>query len=111
MRFGNEQGHYELNPFPGCAQLVVSNHAFIKPDYREVGHGQKQHAERLDKMQELGYDYALCTIISTNSIQRHIAAKNGWRKLDQFTNSETNNTVEIWGRMVGKLGIYGIEKL
>ena len=29
MRFANEYGYGELNNFPGCNQLTVSNHAFI----------------------------------------------------------------------------------
>jgi hypothetical protein len=54
MRYADERGtgFYELNPFPGCNQIVVSNHAFIYPAYRNGGwdgkkYGQLQHKERL----------------------------------------------------------------
>ena len=55
MRFANEFGFYELNPFPGSNQIVVSNHAFIYGPWRGQGKGIQQHKERLAKAKELGY--------------------------------------------------------
>lgn len=98
MRFGNEFGFYELNPFPGCNQLVVSNHAHIYPWFRGKGHGQKQHLERLAKARELGYNKIICTVNSENAAEIHILNKNHWTKHGDFVNKETGGLVEIWSR-------------
>lgn len=103
MRFGNNEGHYELNIFSGCSQIAISNHAFIRAEMRGQGKGQAQHLERLGVASKLGYDYLIATVISTNLAEKHILAKNGWKKLDGFMSSTTENQVEIWGRLVGQL--------
>lgn len=93
-------GFYELNTFPGCNQIVVSNHAFIEKGERGKGLGNEAHFQRLSKMRELGYDYALCTVVKDNEAQIHILEKNGWRKLDEFWNRETEHQVLIYGRLL-----------
>ena len=65
MRFSDQYGFYELNPFPGSNQVVVSNHAFIFPKFRGKGFGKIQHMERLIKARELGYDLIVCTVRAT----------------------------------------------
>lgn len=98
MRFADEHGYYELNPFPGNANVCVSNHAFIKPHYRGQGHGKAQHVARLNKARELGYTYILCTVNPHNELERHILAANNWRELDGFWSDATNVCVSLWGR-------------
>lgn len=85
---------------PGCNQIVVSNHAFVRPELRGQGIGQKQHKERLDKAKELGYDYIICTVREDNKAEVHILEKNGWSELSWFVNSETGNKVLIYGRQL-----------
>ena len=96
MRFANEHGFYELNPFPGSNQIVVSNHAFIRPEFREKGLGQKQHKERLLKAKELGYDIIMCTVRRDNGAEKHILTKFGWGFLMAFRSTETEHELEIW---------------
>ena len=100
MRFSDEFGFYELNPFPGCNQIVVSNHAFIYPEYRGKGYGQVQHEARLEKARELGYDLILCTVNSKNLAEIHILRKYGWVEHhdSRFVNSETSNTIQVWAK-------------
>lgn len=100
MRFADEFGFYELNPFPGCNQIVVSNHAFIYPKYRGKGLGQSQHQQRLAKAKELGYNLILCTVNKSNAAELHILDKNGWLPVERFTNTETGNDVAIWSRQL-----------
>ena len=99
-RYSNKFGFYELMPFPGCNQLVVSNHAFILPEYRKLGFGQAQHKERLEKIKELKYNYVVCTVRADNGAEIHILEKHGWKLLDSFFNEETNMMVHIYGRSV-----------
>jgi len=98
VRFSDEHGFYELNPFPGNNQIVVSNHAFIYPSHRNRGFGKVQHEQRLAKARELGYNYILCTVNKENDVECHILEKNGWHMFDGFLNLETDNYVGIWGR-------------
>lgn len=103
MRFSDDNGgFFELNPFPGCNQVVVSNHSWIAPDKRGQGLGTKVHNERLSLMEKLGYDYALCTVKSGNFAQIAILNKAGWKQLDAFMNRETNNVVLIYGKGLNK---------
>lgn len=98
MRFANESGYCELNSFPGCSQIVVSNHAFIYPEKRGKGLGTQNHKLRIERAQFMGYDYLLCTVKSTNKVELAILAKNGFKELDEFQNSETGNMVKIFGK-------------
>ena len=100
MRFANQDGFSELNNFPGCNQIVVSNHAFIYPSKRGQGKGQEQHSTRLFRARELGYNYIICTVNQANDVERHILLKNRWSLLDSFLNEETGHVVEIWGRIL-----------
>jgi len=99
MRYETQSGgFYELNPFPGCNQIVVSNHAFLPKDMRERGRGSREHSDRLEKIESLGYDYAVCTVKSDNLAQIKILEKNLWKHLDTFYNRETENTIHLFGR-------------
>lgn len=100
MRFADEYGFYELNPFPGCNQIVVSNHAHIFRGYRGEGRGQIQHQERLIKAKELGYDLIICTVKSDNDVEKHILEKYGWQRMLNFINTETENPIEMWARLL-----------
>ena len=100
MRFANAQGFYELNPFPGCNQIVVSNHSFVHPDKRGGGVGTKEHTYRLMHIKELGYDYAICTVRENNIKQIKILQRHDWKQLDKFFNKETEHTVLIFGKVI-----------
>jgi len=100
MRYADEHGFYELNPFPGCNQIIVSNHAFIYPEHRGRGWGTEQHKHRLLQAKYLGYDYMICTVKSDNEREIKILKANGWRQLDRFANIETGNHIEIWGKQL-----------
>lgn len=98
MRYSDEFGFFELNPFPGSNQIVVSNHAFIYPEHRGKGLGSKKHRERLELAASLGYDLILCTVRDTNAKQRAILRNNGWTIYVGFLSTETEHGVELWGR-------------
>lgn len=101
MRYADDiGGFYELNPFPGCNQIVVSNHSWIPPEQRGKGNGTDIHDARLTKIRELGYDYALCTVRSVNLPQLLILKKAGWKHLDTFDNKETGHTICLYGKIM-----------
>lgn len=96
MRYWSPCGFYELNPFPGCNQIVVSNHAFINPEDRGQGFGRKQHQSRLEEIASLGYDVAVCTVNESNTREIDMLKRNGWLWAFSFKNRETNNQVQFW---------------
>jgi len=100
MRFANENGFYELNPFPGCNQIVVSNHSLVYKNKRGNGAGTREHTLRLEKIKFLGYDYVICTVKSDNIPQIKILKSHQWKLLDSFINNETGNEVFIYGKQV-----------
>ena len=100
MRYCTKFGFYELNPFPGCNQIVVSNHAFINKAARGQGHGRKQQEDRLENIKALGYDYVVCTVKATTVAEIKNLVRTGWKQLDSFLNRETENTVQLWGKSI-----------
>lgn len=100
MRFSNENGYCELNPFPGNSQIVVSNHAFIYPEKRGKGLGRKNHQLRVERSTFLGYDYLICTVKSNNEPELAILKKEGFKELDKFLNTNTGNWNSIFGKQL-----------
>ncbi len=91
-------GHYELNNFPGCNQIVISNHSCVYPEYRGNGFGLELAKDKISRATEEGFDYMIATVVSTNTAQLKIMKKNGWKLLDTFSNRESGNEVHIFGR-------------
>jgi hypothetical protein len=98
MRIADKYGFYELNPFPGSNQVVVSNHALIYAEHRGKCKGLIQHGERIAKAYDLGYDLIVCTVRADNDVEKHILAKFGWRYGARFHSRETGHLVELWTR-------------
>ena len=95
MRFENEYGSCELNPFPHCKHIVVSNKAFIWPQYRGKGHGYRNHQLRLKRAKDMGYKVVICTVRSDNQPERRILQRAKW-KMVHWTYSDSGKWVEIW---------------
>lgn len=100
---GKVIGFYELNPFPGCNQMVVSNHAYIIEEERNKGYGKAAHAKRVAEAKRLGYDCMICTVKGGNDAQDTILIWFGWTKVFSFVNKETGNRVYVWMLDLNKL--------
>jgi hypothetical protein len=85
-----------ISDFSGCDQIGISHSVFTKD--KKKGFGKLAHEKRLEKMKDLGYDYAMCTVVIGNDIQEHILKSFGWIVLDSFLSSKTGNTVNIYGK-------------
>lgn len=103
MRFANEFGFCDLNEFPGCSQLVVSNHAFIFSVHRGQGHGSENHRLRLSRARALGYSAMICTVRADNHVQKHILQKHKWKKVFFFNNDVNGHEVELWVKDLSSL--------
>lgn len=102
MRFSNNHGYCELNPFPGCSQLVVSNHGVIFKEHRGEGHGNENHRMRVNRSIDLGYDAMICTVRSDNLAERHILSKNGWEAIFDFYSTESNHQIMMYARQINR---------
>jgi L-amino acid N-acyltransferase YncA len=98
QRFSNEFGYFDLNQFPCCSQIAVSNHATVFEKHRGKGHGHKNHNLRIERAKILGFDYLMCTVKASNAAQLSIMKKGGFRELDRFYNSESEHEVIIFGK-------------
>lgn len=97
MRFSTDFGHYELSPFPGSNQIVISTHAFVKKEHRGNGHGKEMAQTRITQARDLGYDYMLCTVRADNEPQLKIMRALGWKQLDKFTSSVSEVDIYLFG--------------
>ena len=95
MRYGDAFGYYELNEFPGNKNIVISNSAYIYPEWRNQGKGTLQHKMRLVKARELGYTKMICTVAEGNAYEIKILEKNGWKRIDYVHSHESTNA-QMW---------------
>lgn len=99
MRTSIDQVFGEIDSLPGCSQVAVSHSVFVPIGQRGRGHATRANDRRLHLMrEELGYDYALCTVDESNTAQVRVMASNGWSELDRFRSTKTGHTVIIYGR-------------
>lgn len=104
MRFNTEGVISEVSDMPGCAQVAVSHYVWLPKGERGRGVGSAVHALRMEKLIELGYDYVLCTVESTNEAQIKILRKGGWEPLADFISAKTGHHVIIAGKLLGERG-------
>ena len=95
MRFANEDGFCELNPFPACKWLGVSNYAYVYPNKRGCGKGTNNHKLRIKRAKEMGYCSVICTVASINIPEKKILSKESWKHIHTFQTHD-NTTIEIW---------------
>jgi len=98
MRLNHDGVISHIDSLPGSQQIAVFNYVFLKANLRGKGKGNAAHKKRLQTAKDLGYDYALCTVVGNNAVELHILQSNGWTKLSQFTSSKTNHDVQLWGK-------------
>lgn len=88
----------EIDSLLGCDQIAVFHNVWTPKDNRGKGCGKVAHEQRLTTARKLGYDFALCTVISTNEKEKSILRTNGWKQVDYFRSSKTDNIVELWSK-------------
>jgi len=95
---GKIKGFYEFNHFPGNNQIVVSNHTFVNKEWRGNGAGKVLMREKNQRAIDLGFDYMISTVVSSNECMVKLAKYNGYKELDRMTNRESGNEVIIFGK-------------
>lgn len=97
MRYNHNGVISRIDELIGCSQVAVFNSSFVfNKNNKGKGHGTSAHEERIIEAIRLGYDAAICTVVSTNTAEIAILKKFGWRKVAEFHSSKTDNDVQLW---------------
>ena len=97
-----DDSNYSLAGLPGCPAVAISHYAYVNPEHRGKGVGQLRHEERLRIAEVAGCGLIICTVNSTNDVEKHILSKNGWDHLTTFRNEHQDSWVELWGKTLDK---------
>lgn len=102
MRIATPAGAYEIDSVPSQPQVAHCHGFFVHRNLRGQGlaHGLKSHQNIM--LATLGYDFATCTVCSSNAAQKKVPARAGWSRLAAFVSSKTGEDVELWGWSVAK---------
>lgn len=96
-RHATPYGAYEIDSVPGQPQIAHCHSLFVKREQRGRGYGHMLKAHQMATLYGLNYDYATCTIDSSNERQRAVLEKAGWHLLQNIHNSRTGNCTQLWG--------------
>lgn len=97
-RFATKFGAFEIDSLPSQCQVAVCHGFYVKPEYRGKGLSHDLKMYQNTCVEDLGYDYAICTVAKANAAQKAVLAKAGWRSLAVFFSKRQNEHIEIWGQ-------------
>jgi len=101
-RYATEYGAYELDSVPSQPQIAHCHGLFVHPAHRGKGLGHELKRDQMNLLARLGYDYATCTVDSSNDRQRAVLERAGWHLLQNIPNSRTGGITQLWGWLVTK---------
>lgn len=93
--FEQEVARFNLVPMPGCCGICISTGSKVDDEFKGKGIGTLLNSLRIDIAREMGYGLLMCTDVETNTPQRRILGKNGWRDIHKFVNPRTKNSVYV----------------
>lgn len=88
-------GRFRLDPLPGCCGVVVSTDSFIEPIRRGSWVGTEFHEIKALVAKHYGYSAMLMTTQLRNIPEVVGASKAGWKFLETFRNTRTNNDLGV----------------
>lgn len=96
-RHSNALGAFEISSLPGQCQVAVCHSFFVRESERGKGAAHRLKAKQCAELRLHNYDFAVCTVASGNTAQKRVLERAGWKKLDEFTNTRSSETTEVWG--------------
>lgn len=99
-RCASKHGCYSIDPMPGQPQIALCHSLFVPVTLRGNGFGHRLKIEQMKVLVDQRYDFALCTVDSTNLAQKKVLTAAGWQRLGDFANSRSGGRTEIWGWQV-----------
>lgn len=97
-RFATQYGAFEIDSLPSQPQIAVCHAFFVREEMRGKSLGHKLKAHQADVLNELQYDYAICTCKGENIAQQKVLESAGWTHLDTFASSNTGGLIQLWGK-------------
>ena len=86
---------FYLTQLPGCCGICVSTGAYVFADYRKKGVNKLTNGLRQAIAKTVGYTVLLCTDKADNEPEKRTLRACGWQDIFRFTNSRTQNVVDI----------------
>lgn len=96
MRVTTDLGVFEIDSLPSQVQCAVSHGFFLHEQLRGKGLATQLHQQQIEKMIELGYDFAICTVSGVNPAQSKALKNAGWNLNDEFRNSRMGYQTQFW---------------
>lgn len=94
--FKNEYlSQFSLAQFPACCAYVISHTCYVAGKFKSLGIGSLLNEFRQEISRNMGFTSIICTDIETNSHQRKILSKNGFKDIYNAVNKRTKNNVFI----------------
>ena len=104
-RYAYGPAAFEIYSLPSQCQVGICHGFFVAPEARGMGHAHLAKQEQAEILKGLAYDYAICTVVSSNQAQKLVLEKAGWECIAEFVSRRQDEHVEIWGLEVNQEGI------
>ena len=103
-RYAYGPAAFEIDSLPSQCQVAICHGFFVAPESRGMGHAHLAKQEQAEILKGLAYDYAICTVVSSNQAQKRVLEKAGWECIAEFVSRRQDEHVEIWGFEVNQGG-------
>lgn len=95
-RYATPYGVFFISPFPGQPQIAHCHGFFVPVESRGKGYAHRLKRIQNEILRNGLFDYATCTVAGCNAAQQRVLEKAGWQKVDEFDNSQSGGTTQVW---------------
>jgi len=96
-RYAYPFGVFCIDAIPNQPQVAHCHSFFVHDSHRGQGKAKLLKQLQLDRLRELGFNYATCTTAADNARQHRVLEQAGWRRLSEFHNSRDGAPTVLWG--------------
>lgn len=93
-RYNNKIGEFKMVEFPGCCGICILYNVIVHQKYQKKGIGTEIFKKAEQIASKFGYSKIMCTDVLERPSD-NIITKLGWKHIDIFVNTRTNNEVNI----------------
>lgn len=103
MRYSTPAGAYEIDSVPSQPQVAHCHGFFVHHEFRGKGLAHDLKTHQCLMLAKLGYNFATCTVCSSNLAQKRVLTRAGWSRIAAFGSTKSGSDVEVWGWVVRTL--------
>ena len=96
-RYAYPFGAFCIEAIPNQPQVAHCHSFFIHSHQRGQGLGKLLKQHQCDILRAQGFNFATCTTAGDNTRQHRVLEHCGWRRLSEFSNSQSGKTTILWG--------------